>query len=147
MAGFTLKNCPAYDEWQFYQAEELRAQLIHGLARLSAQYASLEDFDTAITHARRWLALDPLHEPAHRQLIILYEGSGQRAAALRQYETCRQIFEDELGVEPSQITTQAYRRILRAETLQTTSEVSAAAIPLIGRQKEWQSLSRTWQRA
>ena len=47
--------------------------------------------------ARRWLALDPLHEPAHRQLMSLYEISGQRAAALRQYETCRQTLSDELG--------------------------------------------------
>ena len=38
--------------------------------------------DLAARRARRWLELDPLHEPAHRALIRLYARSGDRAAAL-----------------------------------------------------------------
>lgn len=46
------------------------------------------------------MALDPLHEPAHRWLMQLYALSGQRAAALRQYRECVRILEGELGVSP-----------------------------------------------
>jgi DNA-binding SARP family transcriptional activator len=37
--------------------------------------------------------------------------SGQRSAALRQYETCRHTLADELGVEPHEETTALYERI------------------------------------
>ncbi len=45
-------------------------------------------YGKAIRYAQRWLALDPLHEPAHRELIRLYALDGDRAAALAQYRDC-----------------------------------------------------------
>jgi DNA-binding SARP family transcriptional activator len=53
--------------------------------------------EAAILHARRWLALDPLHEPAQRQLMQLFDQAGQPAAALRQYEEYVKLLEEELG--------------------------------------------------
>ena len=50
--------------------------------------------------ARRWLELDPLHEPAHRALIRLYAEQGDRAAALAQYRECVRTLSRELGVPP-----------------------------------------------
>ncbi len=82
----------------------------------------LGDYESAIGYARRWLALDPLQEAAHRQLMSLFWQSGQRAAALRQYENCREVLCDELGVEPSEETRELYQKI-RASTL-----VSAATL-------------------
>jgi len=141
MAGFSLKDCPAYDEWQFFQAEELRRQLTNTLVRLSSHYAGMLEYETAINHARRWISLDPLHEPAHRHLIVLYEGSGQRAAALRQYETCRQVLSEQLGVEPTEGTRVLFDRI-RATTLislpdsQPKINLPAQSTPFIGRETE-----------
>jgi predicted ATPase len=141
MAVFSLKDCPAYDEWQFFQAEELRSQLTNALVRLSSHYAGIDAYETAITHARRWLSLDPLHEPAHRHLMTLYEGSGQRAAAMRQYETCRQVLSVELGVEPSEETQDLFERI-RSTTLFSLpdpppkSNLPVQATPFIGRETE-----------
>ena len=116
MAGFSLKDCREYDEWQFFQAEKLRGKLTNTLVRLSAHYANALEYETAIGYARRWLALDPLQEAAHRQLMSLFSQSGQRAAALRQYENCRQMLSDELGVEPSEETKELYQKI-QASTL------------------------------
>ena len=84
--------------------------------RLSTAYAAQCDYDRAIAHARRRLALDPLHEPAHVHLMLLYAQADQRAAALRQYETCRRMLKAELGVEPSTRTQAAYERLLKGET-------------------------------
>ncbi len=86
MAGFSLKDCPAYDEWQFYQREELRAQRAGILMRLSSYYRNEKEFEAAIGHTRHWLALDPLDEQAHQQLMTLYDQAGQRSLAMRQYE-------------------------------------------------------------
>jgi len=51
------------------------------------------------------LGLDPLTESAHRQMMRLLACSGQQGAVLAQYETCRQLLQDELGVEPTGETT------------------------------------------
>ncbi len=41
MAGFSLPDCPDYDEWQFFQAESLRDQFASALTRLSSYYSTL----------------------------------------------------------------------------------------------------------
>ncbi|MDP8928295.1 MAG: SARP family transcriptional regulator, partial [Actinomycetota bacterium] len=84
LAGFALRDSAAFDDWQFFQAEDLRRELAGALERLSFGHGAKEEWEEAISHARRWLALDPLHEPAHRWLMQLYAWSGQRAGALRQ---------------------------------------------------------------
>jgi DNA-binding SARP family transcriptional activator len=42
-------------------------------------------------HAARLLELDPLMEAGHRQMMRLLAGSGQRTAALAQYESCQAL--------------------------------------------------------
>ncbi len=126
MSGFSLKDCPVYDEWQFFQTEGLRNQLESALVRLSSYYAKQGEPQTAITHARRWLTLDPLHEPAHQHLMILFAQSGQKASAIRQYEVLVRTLEDDLGVSPSQETIQLYERIKVGEF----ESVRWATIPL-----------------
>ena len=91
MAGFTLPDAPGFDEWQFFQAEELRRSLADALRRLIKSHTSRGEYTQAIPYARRWLSLDPLHEPAQRRLMQLYAWSGQQSAALRQYQECRRI--------------------------------------------------------
>ncbi|MEZ4862387.1 MAG: BTAD domain-containing putative transcriptional regulator [Caldilineaceae bacterium] len=124
LAGFTLPDSPAFDEWQFFQREQLHAAQGWVLARLSIPppdlpqigeapkgYPGGVSLDQALYYARRWVAHDPLHEPAHRTLIALYAQSGQPAAALRQYETCVRLLHDELGVPPETETTALYAAI------------------------------------
>jgi WD40 repeat protein/serine/threonine protein kinase len=115
LTGFTLRDSPEFDEWQRFQTEELRRELTGALERLIRGQSAQEDFKGAIPDARRWLALDPLHEPAHRQLMELYARTGQRAAALYQYNECERILQEELGVPPSMETTTLAERI-RLET-------------------------------
>ncbi len=141
MAGFSLKDCPAYDEWQFFKAEQLRAQLTNALVRLSSHYASSLDYETAISHARYWLSLDPLHEPGHRHLMALYDQAGQRSAALRQYQICRETLSEELGVEPSEETKALYQKIqantvAASRALRPTNNLPVQATPFIGRMDE-----------
>lgn len=111
LAGFTLADSAAFDDWQFFQTEELRQTLAGALARLVQGHSATHHFETALPYARRWLALDPLHEPAHRQLMQIYEFTGQHAAAVRQYEACVTILATELGVEPQPETTRLFEEI------------------------------------
>ena len=111
LVGFTLRDSPDFDEWQFFQTEGLRDELASALERLTHAHSAQGEFEQAIAYARRWLALDPLHEPAHRHLMHLYAWSGQRAAALRQYGECERMLKEELDVPPEEETTQVYQTI------------------------------------
>jgi ABC-type oligopeptide transport system substrate-binding subunit/DNA-binding SARP family transcriptional activator len=111
LAGFTLRDSPSFDEWQFFQAENLRRELAGILERLVRYHCAQEEYEPAITYARRWLELDVLHEPVHQHLIQLYAWTDQRAAALRQYQECVRLFEEELGVSPSKETFNLYEQI------------------------------------
>lgn len=111
LSGFTLPDAPNFDEWQFFQTEELRKRLADALKQLVWGYSRQSNFEAAIPHARRWVALDPLHEPAQRHLIQLYSESGQKTAALRQYEEYAALLEKELGLPPQEETTTLYEAI------------------------------------
>lgn len=111
MAGFGLRDSAAYDDWQFFHAEGLHRDLASVLERLARGHSARGSRDAALLHARRWLSLDTLHEPAHRLLMTLYARSDQRSAALRQYQECVRILEAELGVGPSPETTSLYEEI------------------------------------
>jgi predicted ATPase len=69
------------------------------------------EFELAAGYARRRLALDPLDEGAHRHLMRLYAWSGRRTAALRQYEECVAVLEEQLGVPPQEETVELYQAI------------------------------------
>jgi predicted ATPase/DNA-binding SARP family transcriptional activator len=124
LAGFTLKDSAAFDEWQFFQAETLRREAAGALDRLGRGLAAGDEYATAIGYARRWLALDPLHEPAHRQLMRLYAASGQRAAALRQYQECVRVLADEVSAEPERETTALYEEIRHAPSISRAATMS-----------------------
>ena len=116
MAGFNLSDSPAFDDWRFFQGEELRQLLVEALQRLIERHISTGQYEQGIVYARRWLSLDRLHEPAHRCLMQLYAWSGQQAAALRQYQELQRLLHEELGLEPEKETRAIYERI-KARTL------------------------------
>jgi predicted ATPase/DNA-binding SARP family transcriptional activator len=111
LAGFSLPESPAFDEWQFFQREALRQQLADTLQALIGWQSRQGQHSAAIEHARRWLALDGLHEPAQRALMRLYALAGQHSAALRQYEECARLLDQELGAKPEAETLELYEAI------------------------------------
>ncbi|HEX6677510.1 MAG TPA: BTAD domain-containing putative transcriptional regulator [Actinomycetes bacterium] len=115
LAGFALRDAPDFEDWQFAEADTLRRERAGALQRLVDAEAVLGRWQAAIADAERWLALDPLHEPAHRQLMRLYAWSGQRAAAMRQYRACVRILDEELGVAPLEETTVLYQQVTEGE--------------------------------
>lgn len=97
LAGFTLPDSPAFDEWQFQQGERLRYSLGWALEQLANWHYAEGAIEQALGHARRWTALDPLNEQAHRLVMRLLADSGRQAAALRQFETLRRVLQEEFG--------------------------------------------------
>lgn len=162
MAGFSLRDSAAFDDWQFFEADRLRRELASVLERLATIHGNQGDFPTALEHTRRWLALDILNEAAHRALIYLYAQSGRRNAALRQYRDCVRVLDEELGVPPLEETTQLYEAVkenrfekpatsklfpgasLPAYAEKDHSSLVTKHFPLIGRDPEWEELTRLY---
>ena len=112
-AGFGLRDSAAFDDWQQLTTDVAaargRAARSTGSPTRSRRPATARARSRA---ARRRLALDPLHEPAHRQLIRVYAASGDRSAALEQYRECVRVLDRELGVRPLDETTALYHAVL-----------------------------------
>ncbi len=111
MAGYHLDGCTDFEDWKRIQQEWLRREFADIQRRLSFYHAESQRFEQAIKHAHRWLAVDSLHEPAHRQLMRLYALHGQRSEALRQYKQCVDVLDVELATPPEAETTQLYQAI------------------------------------
>jgi DNA-binding SARP family transcriptional activator/predicted ATPase len=111
MEGFSLRDSPDFDDWQMGESDALARELGSALRRLVELLAARGEYERAVPQARRWLEVDPLHEPAHRELIRLYAWSGDRAAALEQYRHCVRTLSQELGVAPLDETASLYDQV------------------------------------
>lgn len=105
LAGFSLGDCPEFDDWAFFRREALRGRLMHALERLVQEGNATGDHATAIGHARRLVALDPLSESYGRHLIRSLLLAGDRAGAERHQAELAQRLREELGVAPESATT------------------------------------------
>lgn len=153
LAGFSLKDAPGFDEWVFFQAEGLKRDLAFVLEALTNWHLE-HNPAAALPAARRWLALDTLHEAAHRGLMQAHAAVGQVSAALRQFEACARVLQDELGLEPSAETRALYES-LRAGDRQKQAlppppppappapptRLPTPATPFIGRTRELEQVA------
>src|SRR5215207_2175876 len=129
LEGFSLRDSPEFDDWQIREAGALERELASALRRLIALLVARGDFERALPCAQRWLELDPLHEPAHRELIRLYAWSGDRAAALEQYRTCVRTLSQELGVAPVEETATLYEQLNEGGLAPPPAAKAQAAAP------------------
>jgi DNA-binding SARP family transcriptional activator len=107
----SIADCAAFEEWLLLTRERLGRLTLDALHRLATSYEQLGQWKCALGYAQRQVALEPWDEAAQRQVMRLLALTGQRGAALAQYEACRAVLADELGVEPEVETTQLYQRI------------------------------------
>jgi TolB-like protein/Tfp pilus assembly protein PilF len=102
-----------FDEWLNGERERLRERAVQLFLRLMER-GMATGVEPAIRWALRILAVDPVHEPAHRALMELYAAQGRHAAALRQYEQLRDTLSRELGTRPEPESDALARRIREA---------------------------------
>jgi len=111
LEGFFVRDSANFEHWQASEAEGLRRELGSVLRRLVEALVARGEYERAIEHAQRWLEIDPVHEPAHRELIRLYGWTGNRADALEQYRRCVRTLSEELGVGPLEDTAALYAQV------------------------------------
>jgi DNA-binding SARP family transcriptional activator len=102
----------AFAEWLTAERERLRGMAIGALESLLAHEVRSHRVEPAIQVAHRLIALNPLHEAAHRNLMQLYARQGRRDTALHQYRLFADRLWHEVGEKPDGETQTLYRRIL-----------------------------------
>jgi predicted ATPase/DNA-binding SARP family transcriptional activator len=124
---FFLEDSVEFEQWALVRREGLHQHVTDAHSDLANYYELHGDFQAARRHALRQLELDPWREEAHCQMMRTLALDGQRSAALAQYETCRRVLAEELGVEPSANTRELVEQI-RTGKLKTKDE-SPSSIP------------------
>ncbi|MHA2428312.1 MAG: BTAD domain-containing putative transcriptional regulator, partial [Candidatus Hermodarchaeia archaeon] len=119
LSDFYLVDSNPFEYWAEGIRERLRRTVLNGLDELTANAIEIGDYSLAQTYAWRQLEIDNLREGAYRQLMTALVGSGQRNAALSQFQICQQRLKDNLDIDPSQETLEVYTQI-QADALKLT---------------------------
>lgn len=144
-AGIPLAGEPSsawVDETRQYVRQlTRRARAVHWDAAIE-----LGHYRVAIDVSRAALRADSLDESASRALMRAYAAAGERAAALRTYESTRAALVEELGAEPSAQTKQLYESLRSGSPATAPIRVSPGqrAPALVGRDRELRALSALW---
>jgi TolB-like protein/cytochrome c-type biogenesis protein CcmH/NrfG len=101
----------AFETWMSARRSEFHALACEALRSRLERCVTDGLRADAIQVGKHLVALDPLCEDAHRQLMRLYHETGDRASPLRQYRDCAEVLERELDVEPASETARLVEEI------------------------------------
>ncbi len=126
-----------YQDWCLSERERLQDLYLTMLDKLMDYCVAHREYDSAIAYGGRILRHDRARECTHQRLMRLQYLAGDRGAALRQYQRCVAALSEDLGVEPSEITTALHEDIrigrLQSKVATPVSKVASdiAAGPLV----------------
>jgi len=144
------------DEWCEDERRYLRTLYGRLLRQLVETSKTSGEFVQGIRYARRLVEIDPFDEESHRELMLLYHLSGDRGAAMAQFEATKRILQEELGTQPSPASVELYQYIRsrsewEANRVLKSADWKKAAnssdVPIVGRDEHLASLMRAVDRA
>jgi DNA-binding SARP family transcriptional activator len=100
-----------YHDWCSYQRDRQHQILLGMLDQLTSFCEVHRRFAAGLEYGHRILQYDPAREDAHRQVMRLYYGAGDRTSAMRQYQRCAQVLRTEFGIAPAADTVLLYEQI------------------------------------
>ena len=117
-----------FDDWVLIERERLRARWVEAQVHLMRAYRARGDWQQALTYGRRVIGIDPLQEEVHRELMSVYHEAGQPAQAIRQYERCREVLLEELGIGPAPATRELRARLGSSDGSKLTAQPPASEL-------------------
>ncbi len=111
LAGFSTGGA-AFDAWVSDKRAQLHRLAVTSLDHIAADCLVRRDCEGGIARGRQLLRMDPLREESHQHMMVLLARGGQRSQALAQYEACRVLLREALGVAPTEYTTALYEKIV-----------------------------------
>ena len=151
-----------YDDWCLEERYRLESVYLEALEQLVTIYEMRRQPEAALGYVMPLLARAPLREDVHRSAIRLQMALGNRAEAMRLAQRSRTLLRAELGVELASESIDLYDRLLgpawRGDVREKDGGGNGRSLfshpafmlehpPLVGREKEWQTLLSHWDRA
>jgi DNA-binding SARP family transcriptional activator len=112
LEGFDARS-GAFEEWVAAERRTLRRDTAAGATRLAALCREAGDADGEIDALAWLLAIEPLAEGAHRELMGCFARAGRYTEALRQYQLLRTLLRRELDLAPDPATEALYRDLMK----------------------------------
>jgi DNA-binding SARP family transcriptional activator len=100
-----------FQDWCLFERERLQNMYLALLDVLMDYCEAHDEYEAGIDYGVRVLRHDQARERTHRRLMRLYYLSGDRTAALRQYDWCVKALRQELAVKPAARTVTLYDQI------------------------------------
>jgi DNA-binding SARP family transcriptional activator len=116
-----------YEDWALRERERMRLLYLNAMECLMHCYWERNELERSLETGLRLLRHDPLREDIHRAMMRLYHVTGRRAQALVQYEQCRALIQQELGIAPMPETQALAAKIQAGEPLEHGAPVWAGA--------------------
>jgi len=145
-----------YQDWCLYDRERLQNMYLVMLDKLISYCEAHRDYELGLFYGSIILRYDRARERTHRQLMHLLYISGDRTAALRQYERCVAALRQELDVAPDRRTAALHQQIrldqleeraLPATEPETDNATPATSLPeVLGRLQQLQLVMSDVQR-
>lgn len=103
LANLSADLLPEWPEndWMLIEQEQYHQLRLYALEAMTERLTSARRYGEAVAAGLAAVRTEPLRESAHRVLVKAHLAAGNRGAALRQFEQCRRILREELGLEPS----------------------------------------------
>lgn len=148
--GFFIRDSISFEDWMSTERQRLARMMVEALDRLVHFYTDIGEHSTGLELGRRLIELDPLREETYRKLMLLSAYRGERIVALEYYNTCQNILEEELGIQPEQATTDIFQQITAGKIGAvkpsfSTGHLQAEATNLVGREKDFFEITRLLQ--
>ena len=115
LEGFFVSQAPEFERWLDLERVRLRDRAADAVKALTEEAERSGDLNQASTWALKLTALSPFDEVAFRRLARLLERSGDRAGAIKAYESFSGRLKEAYEIEPSSETQQLIGQLRRRQ--------------------------------
>lgn len=103
-----------YSNWCSQRRDELRRTYMDALMQLARIEWRREQFENCLSYWQRLLAVDNTLEQAHYGVMCCHVKLGKRTLALRQYQRCLKILQEEFATTPGPTIQKLYQKLLKS---------------------------------
>ena len=152
LAGLSVRNCQAFEEWADEKRSELVARYVTLLAAGAREAMARRAWLDARQLAERWHRLDVLADDPIALIVEAQYLGGDRSAALATYARHVARLSSDVGRSPGRALTALAARIEQSAAAKTTrratenwyEQAPSFDASLVGRGREWDVLKRSW---
>ncbi len=105
---------PFYSDWCTLRRDELRNSYLEAHRHLAQIAWRCRAYKDSVYHWHQILSIDNCQEEAHYHIMLCYLRQSKRSAALRQYQHCKKLLQQELGIGPGMAIEKLYQSLTRS---------------------------------